>query len=261
MAVPSWAQQCIEEFFQGYGPLAQTQCDDTALSVTGASSTLPVGIQGSLSYTVVCSDRPEQRDHRIVSIRLPQAQIDGRLVELAQEIHGRLVSEATDYGLMSHLDPPLTIDTMLFLPGISCLGALSHQTKMDPQDEVRHLCYIKHLARYFARCWLKPQPINTEVQAELQEGICRRLSNFRQSCVFSSLSISKLEHSLPMLFSPDYPQVLTHGDFSITNILVDKNTFEITGLVDWSLAAVLPFGVELDTLRLTTRIHGPRRLA
>ena len=53
-----------------------------------------------------------------------------------------------------------------------------------------------------------------------------------------------------MLFSQKYPQVLTHGDLSRTNILVDENTFEITGIVDWSLAAVLPFGMELDCLFL-----------
>lgn len=55
-----------------------------------------------------------------------------------------------------------------------------------------------------------------------------------------------------MLFSQEYPQVLTHGDLSRTNILVDKNTFEITGIVDWSLAGVLPFGMEMDCLFLMT---------
>lgn len=55
-----------------------------------------------------------------------------------------------------------------------------------------------------------------------------------------------------MLFSLEYPQVLTHGDLSRTNILVDKDTYEITGIVDWSLVTVLPFGMELDCLLLTT---------
>ena len=46
--------------------------------------------------------------------------------------------------------------------------------------------------------------------------------------------------------------MLTHGDLSKIKILLEKDTFEITGLVDWSLAGVLPFGMELDALRLTT---------
>jgi aminoglycoside phosphotransferase (APT) family kinase protein len=45
--------------------------------------------------------------------------------------------------------------------------------------------------------------------------------------------LSKLMENLPSLFGQDYPQVLTHGDFSVTNILVDENEFEITGIVDW----------------------------
>ncbi|KAJ5249141.1 hypothetical protein N7468_000592 [Penicillium chermesinum] len=32
-----------------------------------------------------------------------------------------------------------------------------------------------------------------------------------------------------------YPQVLNHGDFSKTNILANPDTYEITGIVDWSL--------------------------
>lgn len=69
--------------------------------------------------------------------------------------------------------------------------------------------------------------------------------------------LPKLVESLPSLFCQDYPQVLTHGDFSETNILVDEDTFEIVGIVDWSLAAVMPFGMDLDTLLLTTGFMTP----
>jgi aminoglycoside phosphotransferase len=51
-----------------------------------------------------------------------------------------------------------------------------------------------------------------------------------------------------MLFSQGHPQVLTHGDLSRTNILVDKDTYEITGIVDWSFAAALPHGAGLPSL-------------
>lgn len=64
--------------------------------------------------------------------------------------------------------------------------------------------------------------------------------------------MSRLERSLPTLFGQECPQVLTHGDLSVTNILVDEKSYGITGIVDWSLAAILPFGMELDCLFLTT---------
>lgn len=83
--------------------------------------------------------------------------------------------------------------------------------------------------------------------------IQRRLARLKESSsVVSAQAISELEDSLPTLFGQDYPHVLTHGDLSRTNILMDEDTYEITGIVDWSLAAHLPFGMELDCLFLTT---------
>lgn len=66
------------------------------------------------------------------------------------------------------------------------------------------------------------------------------------------LMLTELIDKLPSIFSQDYPQVLTHNDFSVTNILVDDKNFKITGIVDWSLATIMPFGLDLDILFLTT---------
>jgi hypothetical protein len=44
-------------------------------------------------------------------------------------------------------DPPLTIYTMPYLPGISCLNALTCQIEMDEITEAKHVCLIRHLAR------------------------------------------------------------------------------------------------------------------
>ena len=71
-------------------------------------------------------------------------------------------------------------------------------------------------------------------------------SNFLNSC------LPRLIENLPSLFDQEYPQALTHGDFSVTNILVDETLFEISGIVDWSLAAFMPFGMDLGILLLTT---------
>jgi hypothetical protein len=40
----------------------------------------------------------------------------------------------------------------------------------------------------------------------------------------------------------DYPVVLNHGDLIPSNILVNEDTWHITGLVDWAEAEFLPFG-------------------
>lgn len=40
--------------------------------------------------------------------------------------------------------------------------------------------------------------------------------------------LSELIKTLSLLLCQSYPQVLTHGDLSMTNSLVDENNFEIT---------------------------------
>lgn len=93
------------------------------------------------------------------------------------------------------------------------------------------------------------------MQTEQRDRIRNQLTNVVEEVPTSTLSkstLSSLIDSLTSLCNENYPQVLTHGDFSITNILVDKETFEITGIVDWSLAAIMPFGMDLDILFLTT---------
>jgi Ser/Thr protein kinase RdoA (MazF antagonist) len=73
-------------------------------------------------------------------------------------------------------------------------------------------------------------------------------------------TLSGLETILPLLFLNEHPQVLTHGDFSKTNVLVNPDTYEVTGIADWSLAAVQPFGIELDCL-FDDGVHGPNWVA
>jgi hypothetical protein len=70
--------------------------------------------------------------------------------------------------------------------------------------------------------------------------------------IIDGQTASKLEDGLPILFSQRCPQTLTHNDLPKTNILVHEDTLDIIGIVDWSLAKVPPFGVELYTLTLTT---------
>lgn len=117
-------------------------------------------------------------------------------------------------------------------------------------------CHLLILDRYFARCWLNPQDVTRESRARVLETIRCRIDQLEGSLssatVPSASAVSELGSSLPALFALDYPQVLTHGDLSRTNILVDEDTYEITGIVDWSLATILPFGMEIDSMFLTT---------
>lgn len=181
--------------------------------------------------------------------------LDGKIVKLAKEIHGDLVPESTYHGNVEGADPPLLIYSMPYLGGSSYIEAMAFQVEMDSAEEAMHRVFVRHLARYFARCWFNPLSVDHQTQAKHQKRIRMNLSRLMEELppsILPSSMLSLLIENLPLLFSPDYPQVLTHGDFSVTNILVDENKFEITGIVDWSLAAVMPFGMDLDILFLAT---------
>ncbi|PYI05145.1 hypothetical protein BO78DRAFT_448090 [Aspergillus sclerotiicarbonarius CBS 121057] len=260
MAEISWTEQVIDDFFRARKSPTRNQCDELALSISDASALHPVDVPGSLSYTVVCARTKCQDNHDndsvVVSFRESSSRLDNEMVSLAQTIHGDgcLVPYATNHGIMSGSDPPFGIYTMPLLPGIACMEALSYTPDMDPEEEVKHVYFMRHLARYFARGWSAPQPLDPNKRNECHAEISRRLALLKTSTssIVAISIISELETILPHLFANEYPQVLSHGDFTKTNILVNPDTYEITGIVDWSLAAVQPFGLELDCLFLVT---------
>ncbi|KAI0468719.1 hypothetical protein F4859DRAFT_490108 [Xylaria cf. heliscus] len=251
----SWPHQEVNRFFDGQKSLSQMQCDEIARSISAASTVSPVDSLGSMSYTVVCKGCPGLQKDLIVSFREQGASLNEGIVKLAKDIHGDLVPESTCHGNMEGADPPLSIYSMPYLRGSSYIEALPFQVEMDSDEKARHKAFMKHLARYFAQCLLCPQSFNCQVQAEWQEGIRTRLIRLIEelpSSIPLHSMLSKLIEFLPSLFSQNYPQVLTHNDFSVTNILIDQDNFEITGIIDWSLATVMPFRMDLDILFLTT---------
>ncbi|KAF2966703.1 hypothetical protein GQX73_g6875 [Xylaria multiplex] len=255
MGDSSWAQQATARFFNGRKSPSQKQCDEIAQTISGASTVSLVDSPGSMSYTVVCSGTTGSRKDLIVSFREPGAVLDDEIIKLAKEVHGDLVPEPTYHGNMEGADPPLFIYSMPCLQGSSYIKVMPFQTEMDSDERDKHTVFTKHLARYFAQCWLRPQLASRHSQAEQQEGIRRRLARLMEELPSSGLlysTVSKLIECLPSLFSQNYPQVLTHNDLSVTNILIDENTFEIMGIVDWSLATVMPFGMDLDVVFLAT---------
>ena len=104
---------------------------------------------------------------------------------------------------------------------------------------------------------MKPQ----ELRFIRQAGIRHQLRQFKRLApsVIPAYMIDELISLLPVLFSDKYPAVLTNGNLSLINIRVDEATYEIASIADWALAKVLPFGMDLDILFLTTGYMGLRQ--
>lgn len=69
----------------------------------------------------------------------------------------------------------------------------------------------------------------------------KSLTNSLPKCFHAKLNEAR--DQLPLLFTPDHPQVLNHADLWDMNIHVNLNTGAITGIVDWRDATVGPFGL------------------
>ncbi|KAI1822190.1 hypothetical protein F4861DRAFT_541176 [Xylaria intraflava] len=251
----SWAQEATNRFFGGRKSTSQIECDEIARSISRASKVIPVDSPGSMSYTVVCNECPGLQQDLVVSFREPAAILDEGTVKLAKEIHGDLVPLQTYHGNVNATDPSLSIYAMPYLRGSSYIEVSYCEVKLDHNEEAKQKLYVKHLARYFARCWSNPQVVANQTKSRHEKEIRTRLIRLAEelpSSVLPKSVLPRLTENISSLFSQDYPQVLTHGDLSVTNILVDENKFEITGIVDWSSAKVMPFGMDLDVLFLST---------
>ncbi|KAK8086423.1 hypothetical protein PG994_001397 [Apiospora phragmitis] len=91
----------------------------------------------------------------------------------------------------------------------------------------------------------------------------RRLGLLKASQVFPYVDavVARIEDSLPALFghTGEWPKVLTDGDFSKPNVLLNSNTFAITGIFDWVRCSVSIFGLDLVfliTLRFRLDVDG-----
>lgn len=273
----SWSEKAIREFFAARHCPTRDQCDQLALSISGARTIRPVDVPGSLSYTVIGMLPANSQRHaeaEIISFREPGSTLDARIISLARKIHGGLIPHAISQGVMPGSDPLLHVYTMPLLPGVACLDVLSYQAQLNTTETTKTMHFITHLARYlqsplsslsrpiaefyqpryFARCYSHVQSVEPEVRSRNERSILRRLAALKRlpAPPISTASILRLEAKLPQFFDSAYPQVLTHGDLSKTNVLVNSETYEITGVVDWSLATVQPFGMELDSLFLMT---------
>lgn len=100
-------------------------------------------------------------------------------------------------------------------------------------------------SRFFASSWANrlSEPRRSDYSLEdLQEklGILEQQLPSRFTGV-----ICKVYKELPILFTPTYPLVLSHGDLCEMNVMVDPEIGGITGVIDWAEAKVLPFGMSL----------------
>ncbi|KAH9907239.1 hypothetical protein F4778DRAFT_721139 [Xylariomycetidae sp. FL2044] len=265
-----WMKSHIERFFRWRPRPSQATLNECARLLTDATSVSPVRIQGPSSYTVVTSSSGVKT---VVSFRIPEAKLHGDETQaLAREVHGDLCPEAVyhnDIGGETIGNRPLGVYTMPLLPGKNLVRVMTTSARarpqlLDPEALRRQSNLVAHLARYFARAW-RSAPFVDGAQASSE-----RWSMLKKVAILDSqpqyaflrphLRELRGRDGIALLFSPNHPHVLTHGNIDPTNLLVDPETFDIRGIVGWSSARIAPFGLELTALRRVcgTMVDGER---
>lgn len=232
----------INSFFSGAGASSsKTQCDQFAYQRHGGHIQ-PVHIQGSTSYTVIAGSS----GNKIVQFREQSALVDTNMLALVKDIHGDVVPSCSELGTIG--DPKrsqLVIYDMDRLPGENFIIARPSLTCGQ------NMTTVHSLAKFFAQSWQIGTPDDSSlVDKSAIEAECYSRFKYLADTIPERFqqAITEAQAALPLLLDGHYPLVPTHGDLNEMNILVNPDSGEITGVVDWSDASIQPFGFTLYAL-------------
>jgi hypothetical protein len=235
--------------------------------------------QGQCSYTLLVShsnniprtsDSPERHEldstskgrdpaSTIVQIRPAQHALNLHIAQAAREIYPSLAPATRMLDL--ELPEELRAYEMERMPGTP-LARLSPKTAvLEPGFQGKHERLIASFAAFTAHGWhssskshLQGRRVRADSPMEDKPGMLSQCTGRVGSSIISRLA--KLREELPdeclrriasttlerVKTMDNYPVTLNHGDLIPSNILVDEDTWEITGIVDWTEAEYLPFG-------------------
>lgn len=260
MATPYSLDNAISSFFGSNTTATRQQCDDFALSRAGEHVD-PVQIQGTFSYTLTAGTGKS----KLFQFRVQDSSLDMDTMSLAKAIHPQFVAGCSYHGTIGPSSRPLHIYEMDSLPGTTYVMARDISNIQPPDAVFRQRSTVKDLARcvrifvalfqtgadsvhsFFAQSWNGSQ--QPEDAAALLAEFHAKFDLLARALPsrFSS-NLGRVLRDLPALFSGAFPFVLSHGDLCEMNLLVNPETGNITGIVDWAEARILPFGFSMWAL-------------
>jgi hypothetical protein len=201
----------------------------------------------------------EETDAFIIQIRPEQHSLDISVAHAAVETYGRFTPRVR--ALNCHLPGGLQAFEMNMVPGMpfsQCqlrIPTLSHTTWN------KQVSLVESFASFIARAWLSPAhtpPTSRNIRADSPmtdiptlSSACTgkvganilpklaKLARELQDSVLRERAVATLEK---LMKQENHMVVLNHGDLIPSNVLVDEETWEVTGVVDWAEAEWLPLG-------------------
>ena len=240
----------IEEFeYQGY-------CSFTILlSPREEHITSENGIQSSSHTNILGVAR-----QLVVQLRPSHHALDLDIAWAASEAYTWLAPNTTAVSI--HLPGGLLMYEMNKLEGMPVSRLQFRDRSVGNRTQKQQEFLIISFARVIAKSWPKatsPKRRDSVIASKLslgdEQSLLSQCTGKVGSCIAHKLE--RLTEKLPdkwlrekaqstrdrLHMVEQWPIVLTHGDLIPSNILVDEETWQITGLVDWAEAEFLPFGI------------------
>jgi aminoglycoside phosphotransferase len=133
-------------------------------------------------------------------------------------------------------------------------GIMAHECEVSQREEV-----VKVIGRALKKLHSLPIedcPFDNTIDVQLEEAAANTRDGLVDEDDFDPAHIGmKASELLPMLFAKKptvFENVLTHGDYSVQNILIDPVTLEVNGLIDLGRCGIsdryLDLGIALNSL-------------
>ncbi|KAJ2891192.1 hypothetical protein MKZ38_000768 [Zalerion maritima] len=215
---------------------------------------VPVEVQGVCSYSVYAGPELEY----VVQFRLESLAFKTEITFLATKVYGSLAPKVSFEGKVGDgAKESLYVYLMSRVRGITHLDfILAHGFPDDsPDNQSRRKNLISDVAHFMALSWKAPQPVSPEYRGSLGQTYLRdlRLLHTVLPSRFQSIVRTCIDSMDDIL---SLPMVLLHRNFGTCNIMVDKATCHLVGIVDWAEAKICPFGLNLHSLQsLTGKLH------
>jgi hypothetical protein len=213
---------------------------------------------GLLVIETLESDQTEEAT-LIVQIRPAQHSLDTSISDTARQTYASLAPAIRCLDL--DLPEKLCAYEMQKMRGTPLSRLLTRVQELDSATQVKQRRLVENFVTLIAHSWPStseplPKSRSTRADSPMQDA-----PDWQSQCpsqVGSSIMsrLRKLSNNLPdallcqsaaatlarVQAIEEYPVVLNHGDLIPSNILVDEETWAITGLIDWAEAEYLPFG-------------------
>ncbi|KAG9243473.1 hypothetical protein BJ878DRAFT_481078 [Calycina marina] len=224
----------IDDFFLRCGLSVEDkhECFSLVALWHPGSLIVPATGQGYCSLTLLVGD------NKVIQFRPPCYELDLSITEAARDVYGQFAPSTTCIGTIPASD--LLVYSMDRVEGLS-LRDFRETRDLLPYEYLEKIC--KDFAVFLSNAWKHHGGI------QMPAGTVGRTIIPR---------LTALSEQLPNRFRPTarrllknisqvnaLPWVLTHGDITAGNMMIDPSSGRLRGLVDWAEAEVLPFGISI----------------